>query len=101
MTIILQSKLAEEFKGQFECLGENTENCRTFSVLLNKELENANIITYKIMFIDSFRFISSSLSSFGDNLSEGLHNNKCPDFQSYLEYILTKVYLEYIYINQN
>ena len=27
-------KLAEEFKSEFECLGENTEKCITFSVLL-------------------------------------------------------------------
>ena len=25
-------KLAEEFEGQFECLGENTEKCSTFSI---------------------------------------------------------------------
>ena len=30
-------KLAEEFKGEFECLGENTEKYITFSVLLKKE----------------------------------------------------------------
>ena len=32
----------------------------------------------------------SSLSSFVDNLAEGLHNPKCTDCKSYLEYISTK-----------
>ena len=31
------------------------------------------------MFINSFRFMSSSLSNPVDNLSEGLHNGKCID----------------------
>ena len=34
--------------------------------------------------------MSSSLSSLADNLSEGLHNNKCTDCKSCLEYISTK-----------
>ena len=32
-------ELAEEFEGQFECLGENTEKNITFSITINKELE--------------------------------------------------------------
>ena len=31
------------------------------------------------MFIDSFRFISCSLLSLANNLSEGLHCDKCTD----------------------
>ena len=30
-------QLAEEFEGEFECLGEDTEKYITFSVLLKKE----------------------------------------------------------------
>ena len=34
--------------------------------------------------------MSSSLSKLVDNLSEGIHNNKCVDYKSYLDYIKTK-----------
>ena len=62
-----------------------------FSVPLKKKIENKNIeITYKIKFIDSYRFMSSSLSKLVDNLSEGPHNNKCLDCKSCLDYIKTK-----------
>ena len=47
-------------------------------------------ISYKIKFIDSFRFMSRSLSSLVDNLSEGLHSNKCTDCKSCLNYMITK-----------
>ena len=32
-------QLAEEFEGQVECLGENTEKYITFSVLIQKKVE--------------------------------------------------------------
>ena len=65
-------ELAEEFKGQFECLGENTEKWKTFSVPVKKKPGNGKSTTYKIKLIDSFKFISSSLSNLVDNLPEGL-----------------------------
>ena len=86
-------ELVKEFEGNFDCLGENTEKYITekFSVPLKKKIENKNLeITYKIKFIDSFRFMSSSLSKLVDNLSEGIHNNKCSDCKSDLDYIKTK-----------
>ena len=74
-------ELLKEFDGNFECLGENTEKYITFSVPLKKKIKNKDIeITYKIKFIDSYRFMSSSLSKLVDNLSEGIHNNKCADY---------------------
>ena len=73
------NELAKEFKGQFECLGENTEKYITFSVPIKKELDNGKTITEKIKLIDSFRLMSISLSSLFDNLSEGLYNDKCDD----------------------
>ena len=42
----------------------------TFSVPVKKELDNGKAITYKLKFIDSFRFTSTLLSGLFDNLSE-------------------------------
>ena len=68
-------ELAEDFKSQFECLGENTEKYITFSVPIKKENDDdGKIITYKIKCIDSCRFTQSKLSDLADNLSE--INNK-------------------------
>ena len=77
----------KEFDGNFECLGENTEKYITFSVPVNKEIKNKNKIieiTYKI------KFMSTSLSKLVDNLSKGLHNNRCVDCKSCLDYMKTK-----------
>ena len=84
-------ELVKESEVNFECLGENTEKYITFSVPIKKKIENKDLeITYKIKFIDSYRFISSSLSKLVDNLSEGIHNNKCLDYNSCLDYIKIK-----------
>ena len=75
-------KLVKEFDGNFKCLGENTEKYITFSVPLKNEIKNKNKIIeiiYKIKFVDSYRFMSTSLSKLVDNLSEGLHNNRSVD----------------------
>ena len=42
-------ELAENFEGQFECLGENTEKYITFSVIIRKELGNGKTITHKLL----------------------------------------------------
>ena len=39
---------------------------------------------------DSLRFMSSTLSSLVDNLSEGLHSDKCTDCKSCLDYMVFK-----------
>ena len=55
---------------------------------IKKKIENKDLeITYKIKFIDSYRFMVSSLSKLVDNLSERIHNNKCSDCGSNLDYI--------------
>ena len=72
-------------------LGENTEKYITFSVPIKKKIENKDIeITFKIKLIDSYRFMPSSLSKLVDNLSKGIHNNKCVDCKSCLDYFKTK-----------
>ena len=80
--------LAEECNGDFECLGENKEKCITFSVPLKKESNEDNTIIYRIKFIDSFRFMSTSLSSLVDNLANKItENGKCASCKFYLEFI--------------
>ena len=62
-------------EGQFECLGENTEKYKTFYIPIEKEVteidkvgnENVVTISYKIKFIDSVRFMATSLSNLVDN----------------------------------
>ena len=84
-------ELVKEFDGNFEYLDENTEKYITFSAPIKKKIENKDIeITYKIKFIDSYRFMAMPLSKLIDNLSEGIHNNKCADCKSSLDYIKTK-----------
>ena len=83
-------ELAEEFEGEFECLGENTEKYITFSVPIKKETtkkdkdgnDKITKISYKIKFIDSYRFMSASLSNLVNNLSEGVHNDKCTNYMT-------------------
>ena len=75
-------QLAREFKGNFECIGGNTEKYITFSVPIKKEHDNGKPSIYRLKFIDSCRFMQSSLSNLVDNLSV-IHNkgskNKCTD----------------------
>ena len=70
-------------------MGENTEKYITFSVPISKELDNGKTITYRLKFIDSFRFMSTS-SNLVHNLYEKLHSNKCKDCKSELDYMSVK-----------
>ena len=73
---IIKELAEEEFKSQFECLGENTQKHITFSVPIKKENEDGKTVTYKIKFIDTCRFMQSKLSDLVDNLSE-IDNKDC------------------------
>ena len=71
------NQLGEEFKGERNCIGHNMEQYITFSVSIKKECDNNNnndninsnsnnnsdnkTVTYKLEFINSFRFMSTSL----------------------------------------
>ena len=78
-------ELAEKFKNQFTCLGENTEKYINFTVPIEKEVtkidkngeETTKNISDILQFIDSARFMASSLSNLVNNLSEGIHRIKC------------------------
>ena len=84
----ITKELVKEFDGNFECLGENTEKYITFSAPIKKKIENKDIeITYKIKFIDSYRFMATSLSKLVDNLTEHILGDKCVDCKSDLSYM--------------
>ena len=81
--------LAKKFKSKMRWIGENAETCKTFSVEFqedededeenddNKEEDNhKKAKTYRVGFIDSYRFIKSPLDKLVDNLSE-INNNTC------------------------
>ena len=68
--LFIIEQLAKEFKGSFDCLGENTEKYITFCVHINIEYDNDTTVTYKLEFIDSYKFMQSSLSSLVDNLQK-------------------------------
>ena len=78
-------ELKKEFEGEFNCLGENTEKYKTFSVPITKEVKRMNknaeettkTIPYSLQFTDSARFMGNSLSNLVDNLAEGILKIKC------------------------
>ena len=72
-THFIMNQLAEEFKGELNCIRENMEKYITFSVSIKKECGGGKTITCKLRFIDSFRFMSISLSELVDNMS-GIFN---------------------------
>ena len=77
-------ELANEFEGEFNCVGESTEKYKTFSVIITKEVEriykNGKEITKnifcKLKFIDSARF-KATLSNLVNNLAEEIYQIKC------------------------
>ena len=80
-------ELANKFERKFECLAENTNKYKTFFIPIEKEVTkidtdgNKSVVTisYKTKFIDSARFMTTSLSSLVDNLTEGIHKTKFRD----------------------
>ena len=72
----IKKELAKYFEGKLECLEENAEKYKTFSVTIEKEVTTINkdgnesvaTIFYKIKFLDSARFMATSLSNLGGNL---------------------------------
>ena len=78
-------ELAKDFEGEFNCLGENTEKYKIFSVPITRKVKRINkngkeltkTIYYKLQFIDSAKFMASSLSNLVDTFAEGIHKTKC------------------------
>ena len=63
-----------EFKGELNCIGDKMAKYLTFSAPTKKECDNNKTITYKLKFIDSFRFMPYSVSELVDNTS-GIFNS--------------------------
>ena len=67
---------------------------KTFSVLIEKEIrkvdkdgnEDIKTIFYRIKFIDSARFMASSLSNLVDNLGDGIHKIEGKNCDCFLEF---------------
>ena len=66
----------------------------TFSVPIKKECDNGKTIAYKLRFIDSFRFMPTSLSELVDNMSGNFNsieyksctdNNRCEECKKLIE----------------
>ena len=72
-THFILNQLAIEFKGELNWIDDNMEKYITFSLPIKKEVNNYDDkkkeITYKLKFIDSFRFMSDLLSNLVDNTS--------------------------------
>ena len=75
-THFIINQLSKEFEGEFDCIGKNMEKYITFSVPIKKKCCNGKTISYKLKFINSFRFMSTSLSNLVDNLSE-INKKEC------------------------
>ena len=72
-------ELVKEFEGEFNCLGENTKKCKTFSVPITKEVKSIDkngkeitkAISYRLQFNNIARFIAIPSSNLVDNLAAG------------------------------
>ena len=71
----------------------------TFSEPIKKECDNGKTISYKLRFIDSFRFMSTSLSGLVDNMTGNFNsieckscteNNRCEECKKLIEGLIKK-----------
>ena len=76
-TYFIINQLAIEFKGELNCIGDNMKKYITFSVPIKKECDNDKTVIHKLKFIDSFRFMPTSLSNIVDNTSVFFNSIEC------------------------
>ena len=83
--IFIIKELAEEFEGQFTCLGVNTKKYIIISVPTEKEVtridknwkEIIKTISCRLHIIDSPWFMARLSSNLVNNLADGIHEIKC------------------------
>ena len=84
------------------------ERCITFSVPIKKECDDGKTTAYKLRFIDSFRFMSTSLSELVDNMSGKFNsieckscteNNRCEECEKIIEGLIKKFPSIYQFFN--
>ena len=63
-------ELANEFRSNMQCLGENTEKYISFCLPLEGRNNEGKVTVYRLKFIDSMRFMKLSLANLTDNLVE-------------------------------
>ena len=109
-THFIINQLAEEFKGELNCIGENIEKYITFSVPIKKGCDNGKKIAYTLRFIDSFRFMSTSLLELVDNMSGNfnsiewkscIENNRYEQCKNLIEQLTKKFPSVYQFCNGN
>ena len=98
-THFIINQLTKECNGELNCIGENMEKCTTFSVPIKKKCDDSKTITYKLRFIDSFRFMLISLPELVDNMSRNFisiecksctENNTCEECRNLIEVLIKK-----------
>ena len=70
---LIIKQISKDFKGYFTCTGENTEKYISFSMkMIKKDTNNKKKRpeTYRLTFIDSYRFMTSALENLVTNLVE-------------------------------
>ena len=70
---LIIKQISKDFKGYFTCTGENTEKYISFSMnMIKRDTNNKKKRpeTYRLKFIDSYRFMAIKLEKFVTNLVE-------------------------------
>ena len=105
-THFIINQLAEEFKGGLNCIEEYGKIYHFFCI--KKEFDDNKTVTYKLRFIDSFRFMPTSLPELVHNMSGNFNsieckscteNNRCEQCKKLIEGLIKKFSSVYQFCN--